>query len=129
MLLTQKNITVFILLSLMMAKMLGMPIVWLTYSLNKDYIAAQLCENKSLPQMHCNGQCVLMKKLARVNESNESKETKTDVKSIGVDFIEEPHQFIVDNIFITHTFHYALPQVYFPAPFVENIFHPPAVIC
>ena len=33
------------------------------YQVNKNYIAAVLCENKARPQLHCNGKCHLQKEL------------------------------------------------------------------
>jgi hypothetical protein len=38
-------------------------VVILDYNINKTYIAKNLCENRTRPQMHCNGNCVLMKKI------------------------------------------------------------------
>ena len=32
------------------------------YQLNREYIAKNLCVNKSRPKMHCNGRCHMMKK-------------------------------------------------------------------
>nr|WP_121271171.1 hypothetical protein [Pedobacter schmidteae] len=44
---------------------------WITvYQLNKTYISTQLCENRNKPELHCNGQCFLKKKLAQA-EKNE----------------------------------------------------------
>ena len=33
------------------------------YQLNKEYIARVLCENRTRPALHCNGQCYLAKRL------------------------------------------------------------------
>jgi hypothetical protein len=35
------------------------------YYAQKDFIARNLCENRSKPQLHCNGKCCLRKKLAK----------------------------------------------------------------
>ena len=42
-----------------------------------DYIAA--CINKDRPELHCNGQCVLMKKI----EEKEKKDTEKNVVAYG----------------------------------------------
>lgn len=39
------------------------------YLINKDYVARELCVNKSKPQMHCNGKCHLAKQLKKLEES------------------------------------------------------------
>lgn len=38
------------------------------YYVNKDYIAAVLCENKDKPQVQCKGKCFLKKRLKKVEE-------------------------------------------------------------
>jgi hypothetical protein len=39
-------------------------IVIAEFNIYRSYIASHLCENRFRPQMHCNGKCVLMKKMA-----------------------------------------------------------------
>lgn len=42
------------------------------YQLNKEFIAANLCENKAKPKMKCEGKCQMKKKI-RQQERSESK--------------------------------------------------------
>lgn len=42
--------------------------VWLWYGFNRSYIASELCENRDKPEMKCNGQCVLAKRLKAAEE-------------------------------------------------------------
>ena len=44
------------------------------YHVNKAYIARVLCENRDKPQLHCDGQCYLAKKL-QAAEEQERKST------------------------------------------------------
>lgn len=53
-----------------------MPII----KLNKDYIARVLCENRSRPELHCNGQCYLAKKL-KAQQDKQNKETNQRVQN------------------------------------------------
>ena len=39
------------------------------FVVNYDYIAKELCENKTKPQLHCNGKCYLKKELAKASEN------------------------------------------------------------
>lgn len=39
------------------------------FEANRNYIAEFLCVNKSKPQLHCNGQCYLMKKLKKAEQA------------------------------------------------------------
>ena len=40
------------------------------FELNKEYIAANLCENKDKPELDCCGKCVLKKELKKVASEN-----------------------------------------------------------
>lgn len=123
-----KNIAAFSLVLLVLIKMMGMPIAWLSYAVNKDFIASELCVNKFKPALHCNGQCILMKKLAKANESNESKETKADSKSPGIDFIEHIRSYSFEvntNIVVTYNLFKSNEYAF---AFQSSIFHPPGII-
>lgn len=51
------------------------------YQLNKDYIARVLCENRSRPDLHCDGKCYLAKKL-KAQQDRQDKETTERVQKI-----------------------------------------------
>ena len=50
------------------------------YHVNKDYIARVLCENRDKPQLHCDGQCYLAKKL-KTQQDKQDKETTERVQN------------------------------------------------
>ena len=98
--------------------------VW--FEANQNMIAAEQCENRDRPMMHCNGQCVLAKKLKQAEANQESQtapiqdihndllpfvlETQSDLKS-------RSGQKMVYNS--TSNLYSFLPSTYF--------FHPPPV--
>lgn len=45
------------------------------FQANQSYIIAELCENRDKPAMHCNGQCVLMKKLKKLEDQQDKEHT------------------------------------------------------
>lgn len=45
------------------------------FQANQSYIIAELCENRDKPAMHCNGQCVLMKKLKKLDDQQDKEHT------------------------------------------------------
>jgi hypothetical protein len=51
--------------------------VYASFGLNQKYIAANLCENRSKPWLHCDGKCYLMKKVKQVQEREKSEERQT----------------------------------------------------
>ncbi|GAB3249091.1 hypothetical protein GCM10027347_05920 [Larkinella harenae] len=46
------------------------------YHANKDYIAKVLCENRAKPQLRCNGQCYLAKRLKAQQEQQDKATTE-----------------------------------------------------
>ncbi|GAB4011923.1 hypothetical protein GCM10028808_26770 [Spirosoma migulaei] len=75
-----------VLYSLLVATMLPTVSPWgviAHYQLNKEYIARVLCENRDKPQLHCNGQCYLAKRL-KAQQDKQDKETTERVQNIPV---------------------------------------------
>ncbi|EDO25943.1 predicted protein, partial [Nematostella vectensis] len=54
-------------------------IAW--YEINKDYIAAELCENKDKPELQCAGKCYLKKQIDKVEESGDTEDKNTPTKN------------------------------------------------
>jgi hypothetical protein len=77
-----KNYIALLLLVLISVKTLLVPVVYLDFELRKDFIIKNLCENRFKPQLNCNGQCYLAKKLTKVAEDNATKETQKQGQSI-----------------------------------------------
>jgi predicted ATPase len=61
-----------ILILLLITQTFSKWIVILNYQINKEYIAAKLCENKARPQLHCNGKCQFMKKMKATEEKEQA---------------------------------------------------------
>lgn len=51
------------------------------FELNKKYIAAEFCENKIKPELHCEGKCYLMKKLKQAKEKEQKQEHQNQIQS------------------------------------------------
>lgn len=84
------------------------------------------CENKSRPQLHCNGKCQLMKKIAEQEkkERGEAPELKLSAKAeaaVSATFISlylEQPTAVKHAVFIRHT-------IGSPVAMTQAIFHPP----
>src|SRR6516225_5553937 len=50
-------------------------ILIIEFDIYRSYISKNLCENRYRPQLHCNGHCLLMKKMAA--EENQSSSAGT----------------------------------------------------
>lgn len=56
-------------------------LIYTYYVLNKDYIIAQLCENKTKPALQCDGKCHL-RKVLQVSKERKSDESKPFLPSL-----------------------------------------------
>ena len=123
---TMKNIVIII--SFIMFLKPVLPV--LEYIVNYDYIVSELCENKSKPELHCNGKCHLEKELAKAAESDStnSSEKKTSFQQTEIVFCQElefmdfrqiyfPNSTLVSNNYSNFYFH--LNNSY--------VFHPPII--
>lgn len=99
-------------------------IIILEFNINRNYIARNLCENRYRPLMHCNGKCLLMKKMAAEDNQQSPAGTikfnweasifiDTRPEYVGKTFSTTPNEFI--------------PQAFYcpEDPIVCEVFHPP----
>lgn len=63
------------------------------YYLNKQFIAANLCENKANANMHCNGKCYLKKQL---NKATEKEQSIPDVFKKQIVWMTQPAIMVID---------------------------------
>lgn len=82
----KKMLLYFLTLSLLVQASWGYVVLGAFY-VNKDYIAKYLCENRDKPQLHCNGNCVLMKKIRKAQEKEKQNPT-AKLKAEAYDFID-----------------------------------------
>ena len=67
-----KKLTVIFLLFVLMLQYFNKLEIYVCYQLNKDFISSTLCENKSKPELQCDGKCY-MKKQLKATDENQSK--------------------------------------------------------
>ncbi|UIR56038.1 hypothetical protein LZQ00_17455 [Sphingobacterium sp. SRCM116780] len=72
---------------------LGM-LAW--FEANQSYIAQNLCENRFQPAMHCNGQCILMKKMKMLEDKQEPDKTTERLVQLP--------QILLPNLLLTDWF-------------------------
>ncbi len=97
---------------------------------NQRIIAQTLCENKSKPQLKCNGKCQLKKRLQQVSENKENEKTPPlqAFKLLKIDqFIPACRPAI--PVHLIGAFQTASPVAYaetlYRIDFIKYIFHPP----
>jgi hypothetical protein len=128
---THKNYIALLLLMLISVKTILVPVVYLDFELRKDYIIQNLCENRFKPQLKCNGQCYLAKKLHKIAEDNATKETQKQsqsMKKIMEEVFETTPLFSCDWMMIASSPKsiYSYQLAHFQS-IAFSIFHPPIV--
>lgn len=101
----------------------------LDYIINYDFIVKELCENKSKPEIKCNGKCHLVKELAKASEddkpTNPSKKNNSK-QEIEVLFFQEIKSFVIEQIYF-HNINFIgdnYANFYFHKASC-SVFHPP----
>lgn len=119
------HITVIYLASIILLRMMAMPISLIDYSLNKQFIARHLCENRFRANVTCSGKCFLTKQLAKSGDGQAGTDQKGGVKISLIDFFEPLKQlrfgFLVTQDLPVAAFR-ILPLV---SRSLDDIFHPP----
>jgi hypothetical protein len=123
-----KFFAVPILILLLMNQTFSSLFVVMSFKLNQDYIAKNICENRYRPQLNCNGNCVLMKKLKQQEkeEQNSPATLKLDISTVVISFgsffatIDKPAT-IVTRAYIL------LYNIGKPVNRSSSVFHPPSL--
>jgi hypothetical protein len=102
------------------------------YELNKDYVAKNLCENRSKPQMKCCGKCYLRKQLKKAEDGNDANGKQAPGKLTKIEISE----FIPSQSFQLPAYFVSAIKSYNPRMqrmhdrlSLLSIFHPPADFC
>lgn len=120
----RKIIGILILIPVLLQS-LSFTVIYSSYLLNKAYISTALCENRSIPEKHCEGKCVLKKE---INAKNERENTPATASKKGIDVINYftsscPFLYIL----IGTDFCYMVESENYSYTAVSGIFHPPLV--
>ncbi len=100
--------------------------IYAGFEMNRSYIATNLCENKAKPWLHCNGRCVLMKRIKQAEEREKNEERQAAKSYIQEAFCESRMNMVFNN--------HLLQVIVTPYPdFVlsnrrSTIFRPPQVL-
>jgi hypothetical protein len=93
------------------------------FELNRNYIAAHLCENRDKPWLHCNGKCYFMKKIkqAQEKERNDQRQSQKNLFQEAL-FAQKPDVRFYSQVLKVMQ----VPDLRFALPLVNlPIFQPP----
>ncbi|KAA9355182.1 MULTISPECIES: hypothetical protein [Larkinella] len=98
------------------------------YHANKAYIAKVLCENRAKPELHCDGQCYLAKKLTAQQEQQDKATTEQVQKTPDFQlFYQSNLPFLFQPVVIAQT---TVLPAYLPGSYPSprySLFQPPQV--
>jgi len=57
------------------------------YAVNYNYIVENLCENRDIPSLHCDGKCYLAKQLAKESEGSEKNPFEGKRINLEIQFV------------------------------------------
>lgn len=99
------------------------------FELNREYIAATLCENRDKPELVCCGKCVLTKELKKADqrEDTDKKATQKAERYSTVSFVlPQISQGMAMPVFsMLNVMHPVIPH-HFGTTILRSVFHPPA---
>ena len=101
----------------------------MSFKMNERFISSVLCENKNRPEMHCNGRCILIKKLKQAEE-NEQKQRNQNQENTNVLFFCKLNKINVTG-FLPVIKKDSFNRFYLhfkPSSFHNDIFKPPQVV-
>ena len=116
-------ISIFLLMVMLIRSVLPL----INYAVNYNFISTQLCENKSKPELLCNGKCFVKKEFTKSSETQNCKEFKLQFLTADVFIANDSSQFSIDfyhekmeNVFVERC-------KFYQQNFFQDFFHPPLV--
>jgi hypothetical protein len=119
-----KQITAILLLFAITVQTFHKAIIVIDFYRNQEYIAKNLCENRFRPQLHCDGHCLLAKKLQQAEKKEQRNSDSKAATSLEVISSRSFYPVIVSNAVEPVTTHFAFNKGK-PVDFAEDFFHPP----
>ncbi|EEI93521.1 hypothetical protein HMPREF0765_0949 [Sphingobacterium spiritivorum ATCC 33300] len=103
--------------------------VFISFKINQDYISRVLCENRDKPELSCHGQCVLMKKIKKLEEKEHNQDMQI-IKQLNeliytqMTFDWSPAPLIIQA---TDTRQYITDTPHISSAYALSLFKPPRI--
>jgi len=92
-----KKILVIVLTLLVFLQPLSKVWIFVSFKINQDFIAKNLCENRAKPILKCNGKCQLMKKMKQADKDEEKQTPQTIKEKLEVLYCHNQANFNVSQ--------------------------------
>lgn len=112
------------LLTGILLQIFGKLVILLNYEINKEYIAKNLCENRSKPTLNCKGHCQLKKQLEKEEKNEQAPPFANNKEKYEMQYCYVNKPFFISQPFTGKVVHaeYLFFQISFPS---NPVFHPP----
>ncbi|MBY0425858.1 MAG: hypothetical protein K2Q22_09495 [Cytophagales bacterium] len=121
-----KKVISIVLLSAVLLNVFSKGIILIQYQWNKSYISQNLCENKAVKSMKCEGKCPLKKQLEKDAKQEQSSSRNALKEKMDVQF----YSSIVSILPISFPTNLQVNQFAYSfsmgTSLADSIFHPPA---
>ncbi|RYF75767.1 MAG: hypothetical protein EOO39_06485 [Cytophagaceae bacterium] len=78
-----RQLLTYTLITSLLLQLFSREVIVMSFELNRDFIAKNLCENRNRPQLNCDGKCYLAKKL-KAQHDREDRETTERIQNMPV---------------------------------------------
>lgn len=120
-----KKLVVFLLVIIALIQSMSLPLIYLNFEVNREFIAAELCVNRDKPITVCGGLCYLGKQFDEQQQGQETGKTASVKKFLIETFFEE-RTTGVPQYFTAVSKRGLIPYLnLYQSIFSTDIFHPP----
>ncbi len=119
----KKKILGLIIIIPVLLQAMSFSVIYSSYLINKSYISSNLCENRSVPEKHCEGKCLLKKEMKAESEKENSAPASvkkgSEVVYLFTEILSAPESPSANKLSFreyTEIYHHS---------FAFGIFHPP----
>lgn len=116
-----------LLTALMLLKAFIVPVVYIDFKLNQDYIARVLCINREKPELHCDGNCILMQKIKEAQQGDDQDKSQNTQRYVLEIVCDETFAFTFLNYYTPKEVFYEYEDD-FSSNYLSYCFHPPRTV-
>lgn len=120
---TMKKVLGLIVIIPVLLQAMSFSVIYSGYLLNKVYISTNLCENRTVPEKHCEGKCVLKKEMKTEAEKENSVPASVKKGSEVVYFFGE--ELKISAATLNSDYKYIVSTESYCYSITSGIFHPP----
>ncbi|MEZ0540960.1 hypothetical protein [Fibrella arboris] len=78
-----RQLLTYTIITSLVLQLFSREVIVMSFELNRDFIAKNLCENRNRPQLNCDGKCYLAKKL-KARQDREDQDTTERIQNLPV---------------------------------------------